>query len=701
MATLFQADIPSQHIEHLLSALQPKSIADVAAIAIFSAIALAYGLRGKAWDRKDPYHHIWFERPQKEGAVLGSTAKATRNIAQKLEEDGKDCVIFWGSQSGTAEGFAARLARECQLRFSLQTMTADLSDYDSETIALIPETKLAVFILSTYGEGDPSDNTAVFWEWIMKAESSLPKLRFAAFGLGNSNYKHYNRVVDVVVPKLELAGAHKMLDTGKADDAKGSTEEDFVSWKDDLFRTFRQELHLEEKAVEYQPTMTIVEDESMAAIDLYDGEPVHDRGNPRALAQSSAIKSLPIKRSQELFTAGPRNCIHMELDLSDELVYKTGDHLAIWPSNPDEEVERLLTTLGRQAQKDTPLLIKALDSSRLKVPSPTSLSALFHSYLDVCAPVSRETVLSLADFAPDTASRDYLTQLGKDRDAFAELVSHTHLTFGRLLAHAAPDQIWSNLPISFVIESIPALQPRYYSISSSSVCSPRRVAVTALVSADDLPVAHASITPPTKVHGVTTNYLLAHHHASDPVPTTESGLIKYSLPTASTPAIYAHIRKSKFKLPLSKSTPLILVAAGTGIAPFRAFIAERAKQARTSTTPVGEIVLFYGCRSPDEDYIYRQELETVQQEGKVKLDIKMAFSRMHGQRKVYVQDRIEEENERVLRLLDQEGASLFVCGRTGMAKEVARRVASMKVEGGDEWVDGLKRRGKWREDVWG
>ena len=64
-------------------------------------------------------------------------------------------------------------------------MTADLSDYDPETIALVPDTNLTIFILSTFGEGDPSDNATAFWEWIEKANLSLSNLHYMAFSLGN------------------------------------------------------------------------------------------------------------------------------------------------------------------------------------------------------------------------------------------------------------------------------------------------------------------------------------------------------------------------------------------------------------------------------------------------------------------------------------------------------------------------------------
>ncbi|KJZ74270.1 hypothetical protein HIM_06276 [Hirsutella minnesotensis 3608] len=97
-------------------------------------------------------------------AVAGSGHRVTRNIAQRLAELKKDIVLFWGSQSGTAESFAKRLARNLPQLFNLTAMSADLSDFDPEAIALIPSSKRAIFILATYGEGDRSDNAAQFWD---------------------------------------------------------------------------------------------------------------------------------------------------------------------------------------------------------------------------------------------------------------------------------------------------------------------------------------------------------------------------------------------------------------------------------------------------------------------------------------------------------------------------------------------------------
>ncbi|GAB7355567.1 hypothetical protein MBLNU459_g6040t1 [Dothideomycetes sp. NU459] len=680
----------------------PSSIADYAALGVFTAASAAYLLKGKAWDRPDPFHHVWFEKPQETDAAGNVRPKETRNIAQKLEESGKQMVIFWGSQSGTAEAFANRLVRECQAHFHISALSADLSDYDAESIAALPQDKLAVFIVSTFGEGDPSDNAAELWSWIHGSSTpSLQNLRYFAFGLGNSNYKYYNKVVDVVVEALDKYGARSLMPVGRADDAKGATEEDFIGWKQSFFSVLKTDLGFEEFEASYQPTILVQQDESLEPIDLHNGEPVHDANNKKALAACSPIKALPIKETRELFTSSTRNCLHAELDLTafPEITYKTGDHLSVWPSNPDQEVDRLLRVLGLTDSKDIPISIKALESStKVKVPTPTTAAVLLRYYLEICAPVSRDVIIQLAQLAPSENAKSFLAQIGNDRSAYATYLEKTHVTFGRLLelAVASDSVTWSSLPLAFVIEALPTLQPRHYSISSSSVVSPRNPTITAVVSSTAL-VGDTSQTIP----GLATNYMFAHHQ-------TDGTNFALQGPNSALEGkkVYAHIRKSKFKLPTLSSQAIIMIAAGTGMAPFRGFIQERARLKQMGK-PVGQMLLFFGCRSPEEDYLYAEELAELQQVLKDELRIITAFSRQ-GEKKVYVQDRVLEEKAAVLSLVGEANANVYLCGSAAMAREVGNQIGGiMKAQNGwtdeqvKEWSESKKKTKKFQEDVWG
>ncbi|CAG9953068.1 unnamed protein product [Clonostachys rosea f. rosea IK726] len=707
MASTFPLDA----IQRLPQLGPPQTIADGVALAAVGVASAAYMLNGIVWNRPDPYHDVWFKRMESRSGA-GSGAKATRNIAKKLEESNKNVVIFWGSQSGTAETFAGRLAKECHLKFGLQTLCADLCDYDPETIALIPNNKLAIFIISTYGEGDPSDNTLGLWEWLHKdaAGIKLPHLRYMAFGLGNTSYRYYNRVVDVVTEALDKAGAQRLMPVGRANDANGGTEEDFLSWKDDLYEHFINQLGFKEQDIPYTPGIRLVEDESLDVIDLNLGEPLDNRHGPaRIVKQYSAIKPLPVETSYELYNSPSRNCLHIELDISNipELRYGTGDHLAVYPINPDQEVHLLLQALGLENRAGTPLLVQPLEEGQtIKIPSPTNLTALFRHYLELCAPVSRETVGQLAKFAPTTEAASKLASLGKDRTGYAEFIANNHITFGRLLSLAAPGSVWKDLPLAYVVETLPTLQPRYYSISSSSAVSARKIAIT--VGVDSTPLATS---PTTEIRGVTTNYLLSlsNHMNGSPNNSVDTPSYQLSGPgnVLQSSMVHACIRRSQFKLPTVGATPIVMVAAGTGMAPFRGFILERARL-KAIGKPVGRMLLFFGCRRPDEDFLYRKELADVAASGlEGVLEIVPAFSRAGGTPRTYVQDRVAEYKSEVCELLNN-GANMYICGRASMAREVGKVVEASMKELNDwteadarSWTESAKKGAKWLEDVWG
>ena len=233
---------------------------DYATFILLTVGVLAYVNYNIILSKPDIHYQKLFERPQSSGSDDSPTAplnESTRNLATELQATGAQLAIIWGSQSGSSERMAHQLAHECWVRFQLKALVADASDYDPQTLA---QPKFTVFLLSTYGEGDPSDNAIDFVSWLNSNNgTSLHNLRYAAFGLGSSNYKYYNRVVDVVVDGLKKAGATMILPLAKADDAMGMTEEAFLEWKEELFSMFRSHLGIEERDPGYQPMHLIVE----------------------------------------------------------------------------------------------------------------------------------------------------------------------------------------------------------------------------------------------------------------------------------------------------------------------------------------------------------------------------------------------------------------------------------------------------------
>jgi NADPH-ferrihemoprotein reductase len=192
-------------------------------------------------------------------------------------------IVFYGSQTGTAEGYAARIAKECSQRFGVSCMTADLELYDLSYLDQVPEDKLVIFVLATYGEGDPTDNAIEFWDLVTEDEPSfsensedrpLSNLKFVLFGLGNKTYEQYNEVSRRVNKCLLKLGAQRIGEAGEGDD-DGSLEEDYLAWKETMWPAFCEALGVDESSARSGPRVPIYTVEELSDYekdDVYFGE---------------------------------------------------------------------------------------------------------------------------------------------------------------------------------------------------------------------------------------------------------------------------------------------------------------------------------------------------------------------------------------------------------------------------------------------
>jgi cytochrome P450 / NADPH-cytochrome P450 reductase len=120
---------------------------------------------------------------------------------------------------------------------------------------------------------------------------------------------------------------------------------------------------------------------------------------------------------------------------------------------------------------------------------------------------------------------------------------------------------------------------------------------------------------------------------------------------------------------------------------------------------VGASLLFFGCRNPQQDYIYEEELEEFAREGVTELEC--AFSRLEGQPKTYVQNRVEAQQEDIWPLVEG-GAVIYICGDAGrMAPDVERAFVDLfrdrngvTEQEAEEWMVELKESKRYLLDVW-
>ncbi|EFW98625.1 NADPH cytochrome p450 reductase [Grosmannia clavigera kw1407] len=671
---------------------------------------LAFFTKGKLWAKpKDPYGSS--------GNAIGVKAGKTRDIVAAMEESGKNCVIFYGSQTGTAEDYASRLSKEGKSRFGLETMVADLEDYDYETLDAIPSDHVVMFVMATYGEGEPTDNAVEFIEFIaadepafsQSSEPALANLNYVAFGLGNNTYEHFNFMVRKVDKTLQKLGAHRIGAAGEGDDGAGTMEEDFLAWKEPMWAALAEKLGLEEREAVYEPIFGISTVDSLTLEDasVYLGEPnkMHLEGTAKGPFNVHNPYIAPIVESKELFGGKDRNCLHIEIDISgSNLSYQTGDHIAIWPSNPGVEVDRFLNVLGYGDKHNDIISVQALEpTAKVPFPTPTTYDAIVRYHMEICAPVSRQFVATLAAFAPDEASKAEMTKLGSDKDYFQEKVSSHHLNIASLLERVGKGQKWTNAPFTAFIEDINKLQPRFYSISSSSLVQPKKISITAVVESQVIPGRDDAF------RGVTTNYLLAlkQKQNNDSNPAAFGLTYEIAGPRNKYDGIRVpvHVRHSNFKLPSDPSKDIILIGPGTGVAPFRAFVQERAQQAASGEI-VGRTLLFFGCRKSTDDFVYQDEWKEYKKALGDGFEVITAFSR-EGSKKVYVQHRLKERSEEVNKLLENK-AYIYVCGdAASMAREVnvvlgqimvsQRGISDAKAE---EIIKNMRASNQYQEDVW-
>lgn len=577
----------------------------------------AYFTKGTYWAvQKDPYAN---------SLANGHAAKAgkSRNILEKMEESSKNCVIFYGSQTGTAEDYASRLAKEGSSRFGLKTMTADLEEYDYENLDQFPEDKVAMFVLATYGEGEPTDNAVEFYEFLGgddvsfsekggADEQPLTTLKYVAFGLGNNTYEHYNSMVRNVTKYLDRLGATRIGQAGEGDDGAGTMEEDFLAWKEPMWAALADSMSLEEREAVYEPVYEVTEKPEMDPEDdtVYLGEPNknHLEGASKGPYNAHNPYIAPIAESKEIFHDKTRNCLHVEVDVSgSNLSYTTGDHIAVWPTNAGKEVDRFLNVLNLTGKRNTVIAVKGLDATaKVPFPSPTTYDAVVRYHMEICAPLSRQFVSQLAQFSPNESIKAEMTKMGNDKDTFQEQVASKNYNIAQFLEFMSNGEKWEKIPFSIFIEAVHKIQPRYYSISSSSKVQNKKISITAVVESLEIPGA------PHVVKGVTTNYLLALKQKQHGDPSPDPHGLDYAItgPRNKYDGIHVpvHVRHSNFKLPSDPARPIIMIGPGTGVAPFRGFVQERAHEAKNGEN-VGKTVLFFGCRRKEEDFLYADEWE--------------------------------------------------------------------------------------------
>jgi NADPH-ferrihemoprotein reductase len=641
----------------------------------------------------------WFIlRPEPESFESGSHEEE-----KKFVDDGRPkMLVLYGSQTGTAEEYANTFAEEASRSYGFNAMPIDLVDYSPDDLA---EESLVVFLVATYGEGEPTDNARDFYDWLRDnshSNDTLSNLKFAVFGLGNKQYKLYQAMGRYFDKRLEQLGGTRVVEAGEGD-ADADIEQDFEDWRTrclpELSRVFKTEMNESEQEVgepKYDikfealpanktPTPTSpsspIEKAVPLPFDVARGSSEPDQKTPFHAPVLVNRFLFPVEHA---LNAERRSTVHVEFDLTGSRIkYEAGDHLAILTKNDDMLVNRHLQRLGVEDKADD-YLISLMNKKDLSkgnnFPRKVTLRTAFLYYLDLTAVAKKKALKIFAHYATDEVEKTKLnllasnTEKGKKEYQF-EIRDACKTPLDVLLEYKSV-----KIPLNHFAECVPRMQARYYSIASSSSADPTRVAICVAV------VRYEAPNGGKKVSGLASSYLESLKPGQK---------------------VYLYVRKSTFHLPSDTSRPVIMIGPGTGFAPFAGFLQQRRAQKEKLGKTLGHSVLFFGCRHREHDYIYREELEAAHTDVVIN-NLQLAFSRDQGD-KVYVQHRVSEQKEEIWNILnDPKKGIVYICGDAKyMAKDVEAALVRIVQEKGNMaekdaliYIEELSKQGRYLKDVW-
>ncbi|ENR9723015.1 NADPH-dependent assimilatory sulfite reductase flavoprotein subunit [Klebsiella aerogenes] len=342
---------------------------------------------------------------------------------------------------------------------------------------------------------------------------------------------------------------------------------------------------------------------------------------------------------------------HIEIDLGDSgLRYQPGDALGVWYQNDPALVKELVELLWLKGDEPVTVEGKTL---------PLAQALEWHFELTV------NTANIVENYATLTRSETLLPLVGDK----AQLQHYAATTPIVDMVRFSPAQ----LDAEALIGLLRPLTPRLYSIASSQAEAENEVHVT-------VGVVRYDIEGRARAGG-------ASSFLADRV--EEDGEVRIFIE-----------HNDNFRLPANPQTPVIMIGPGTGIAPFRAFMQQRAAEGAE-----GKNWLFFGNPHFTEDFLYQVEWQSYVKEG-VLSRIDLAWSR-DQQQKVYVQDKLREQGAEVWRWIN-DGAHIYVCGDANrMAKDVEQALleviaeyGAMDAEAADEFLSELRVERRYQRDVY-
>jgi cytochrome P450/NADPH-cytochrome P450 reductase len=611
------------------------------------------------------------DRTARSDAYAGATTKtaahaATSAVAARARPGhNTPLLVLYGSNLGTAEELATRVADLAEVN-GFATKLASLDEY----VGHLP-TEGGVLIFCASYNGAPPDNAARFVKLFGGglASDAFKGVKYAVFGCGNSDWlATYQSIPRLIDEQLAAHGATSVYTRGEGD-ARDDLDGQFDSW-------FAAMAPVAMKHFGVDGNLARSADDAP----LYTIEPVAASAANSPVSQGGVVpmKVLENRELQNHVGDNRRSTRHIEVQLPPGLSYRVGDHLSVIPRNDPVLVDAVARRFGFLPADQVRLNVAQGRRAQLPVGDVVSVGRLLSEFVELQQIATRKQIQIMAEHTRCPMTKPKLLALiGDDETYRAQVLAKRRSVFDLLDEHPACE-----LPFHAFLEMLSLLAPRYYSISSSphrdAEGAAQRCSVTSAV------VEGAAQSGRGTYKGVCSNFL-ASRRVGD--------------------TIHAIVRETKagFRLPDDASVPLIMIGPGTGLAPFRGFLQERAAL-KAKGAAIGPALLFFGCRNASQDFLYEQELKQFDADGIAALNV--AFSRGEGP-KTYVKHLLAAQADRVWQLIEQ-GAVIYVCGDGGKMEpdvksalvDIQRAKTGADEAAGAKWIDEMGTSNRYVLDVW-
>ncbi|NXB89864.1 NDOR1 oxidoreductase, partial [Vidua chalybeata] len=543
-------------------------------------------------------------------------------------------LVLFGSQTGTAQDTAERVGREAQRRH----LCCRVEALDSCDVANLIHEPLVVFVCATTGQGDPPDNMKMFWRFLFRKNlpaGSLCQLDYAVLGLGDSSYPKFNFVAKKLHKRLLQLGGNPLLPVALGDDQHDLGPDAVVDpwlialW-DKILALYPLPVGLEiiSPDVRLPPKYTLhylPEDFPHPESDLL--QPAAPQAAPCELHPFAArVVSNQRVTAQSHF----QDVRLIEFDIAGSgITFSAGDVVMIQPQNCPEDVQQFCQLLHLEPHRRFVLEPTEPGTSLPPLlPQPCTIQYLVTHYLDISCVPRRSFFELLAYFSTNELEQEKLQEFSSAQGQ-EELYSYCNRPRRTTL-----EALWDfphttcAIPADYLLDLIPRIRPRAFSIASSMLAHPERMQILVAV------VRYKTrLSKPRR--GLCSTWLASLN--------PEQGDVRVPL----------WVKKGGMKFPADPATPVIMIGPGTGVAPFRAAIQERVALGCRGNC------LFFGCRHQSKDFYCQTEWEELVTKGF--LTLFTAFSR-DQEEKVYVQHRIRENRKLVWELLSSENAHVYLAG---------------------------------------